>query len=298
MEPQQDLGAQLERPAVSLTGSHEQAGQRRAARTGPLEGMARAARQKQLSFEEPSAGGGLDNAGARDAVGRPPGSLGTIGGPGAENRAAPAAASSGPDIASVPGVGEAVDVCYFDLETQLLFHEVEGPRNPAALRLAVGVVYSTWDGDYCAYREDDASLLVDRLLRAKLVVGFNLLNFDYQVLTAYCGSRVYEARTLDMLDQIHKTLGFRVSLQSLAEATLGAQKTADGLQSVKWFREGRIDLVVDYCKADVDLTRRLFEYGLKEGQLFFKDKTGVKRRVAAGWSETVEDLRALPAARE
>lgn len=49
--------------------------------------------------------------------------------------------------------------------------------------------------------------------------------------------------TLDLLEEVHGKLGFRLSLAHLAETTLGVSKAADGLQSLQWVRDGRWDLV-------------------------------------------------------
>jgi DEAD/DEAH box helicase domain-containing protein len=86
-----------------------------------------------------------------------------------------------------------------------------------------------------------------------------------------------------MLLDLQKNLGFRVSLDSLASASLGAAKTADGIQSVEWFRKGELDKVAEYCKADVDITRRVFEFGRDNGFVFYKSKLGSKLKTAVNW---------------
>jgi DEAD/DEAH box helicase domain-containing protein len=86
-----------------------------------------------------------------------------------------------------------------------------------------------------------------------------------------------------MLQDLFRTLGFRISLESIAKATLGAAKTADGLQSVQWFREGKLEQVAEYCKADVDLTRRIYEFGRQNGYIHYYSKLGSKLKVAVNW---------------
>lgn len=174
------------------------------------------------------------------------------------------------------------DVLFFDLETQFLFQEVGG-RYPERLRLACGVVWSTRFRRFEDYLEHQATRLVERLRGADLVVGFNLLAFDYPVLAPYAGGKLQRIRTLDIMREVESRLGFRVSLDSLAMATLGRGKTANGIQSVQWFRQGRLDLVLEYCRADVQVTRELFEFGLLNGYLLFSDRTGRNRRVEIAW---------------
>ena len=86
------------------------------------------------------------------------------------------------------------------------------------------------------------------------------------------------------MEHIYEALGFRVSLDSLAEASLGETKSADGVQSVQWFKEGKIDKVIEYCKRDVEVTKRLYEYGVQNGFVRFKDRRGGKKKVQVNWT--------------
>ncbi|GIK10230.1 MAG TPA: ribonuclease H-like domain-containing protein [Anaerolineales bacterium] len=176
-----------------------------------------------------------------------------------------------------------MNIVYFDLETQKTFDEVGG-RNMAALKLACGVTWSTARNDFAVYWEQDAPALVAELKAADRVVGFNIVNFDYEVLKPYAPAENFRSfRTTDMLTDIFRTLGFHLSLDSLAKATLGAAKTADGLQSVEWFRAGELDKVAEYCKADVDITRRVYEFGRDNGFAYYYSKLGSKLKVNVNW---------------
>jgi DEAD/DEAH box helicase domain-containing protein len=86
-----------------------------------------------------------------------------------------------------------------------------------------------------------------------------------------------------MLDHIHKRLGFRVSLDNLASITLGTTKSADGLQAVRWFREGRIQEVLDYCQQDVEVTRQLYEYGQQHRHVKYRDRSYRMQMVPVSW---------------
>jgi DEAD/DEAH box helicase domain-containing protein len=90
-------------------------------------------------------------------------------------------------------------------------------------------------------------------------------------------------RTLDLLGEIHKIVGFRVSLNHLSEINLGESKAGDGLQSLRWWKEGRIDLIEHYCRKDVEVTRRLWELGRSRGYLLHRDKEGRTLRIPAVW---------------
>lgn len=135
---------------------------------------------------------------------------------------------------------------FFDLETQNLFDDVGGRDHVDKLKVACAVTYSTVKNDFTVYWEKDIPALLTELRSASKVIGFNLINFDYRVLQPYTGQiRLASIPTLDMLADIHRNLGFRVSLDNLASASLGAAKTADGVQSVQWFRSGELDKVAE-----------------------------------------------------
>ena len=176
-----------------------------------------------------------------------------------------------------------MNTVYFDLESQKLFQEVDG-RDPSKLLLACGVTWSTERNDFAVYWEKDALALIAELKSADRVVGFNIISFDYEVLKPYAQNENFRSiRSTDMLQDIFRTLGFRLSLDSIAKATLGATKTADGLKSVEWFKNGELDKVADYCKADVDITHRVYEFGRDNGFVHYYSKLGSKLKVAVNW---------------
>ncbi|HAV76863.1 MAG TPA: helicase [Anaerolineae bacterium] len=177
-----------------------------------------------------------------------------------------------------------MNTVYFDLESQKLFHEVGG-RDASKLLLACGVTWSSDRNDFGVYWENDAQDLIAELKSAGRIIGFNILSFDYQVLKHYAPNENFRAfRSIDMLQDIYKALNFRISLDSIAKATLGATKTADGIKSVEWFRNGELDKVAEYCKADVDITRRIHEFGRDHGYVHYYSKLGSKLKVAVNWN--------------
>ncbi len=176
-----------------------------------------------------------------------------------------------------------MNLVFFDLETQKLFQDVGG-RDPGKLLLACGVTYSTAKNDFGVYWEKDAQALVDELKAADKVIGFNIREFDFEVLKPYAPTVNFASlRSLDLMLDLRKNLGFNLSLDSLAKACLGATKTADGIQSVEWFRAGELDKVTEYCKADVDITRRVYEFGRDNGFVFYYSKLGSKLKVNVNW---------------
>ncbi|MBT8339048.1 MAG: DUF1998 domain-containing protein, partial [Desulfatitalea sp.] len=167
----------------------------------------------------------------------------------------------------------------FDLETQRSAQEVGGWHRADRMRISCGVVYDAERDHFSVYTEDRVAALIDHLKRAELVVGFNCRRFDYKVLSGYTPFDLSQLPTLDLLQQVHQRLGFRLSLDHLASKTLGAQKTADGLDALRWWRQGKMDKIVDYCRADVRITRDLFHFLRRTGYLLYQARDGQRYRV-------------------
>jgi DEAD/DEAH box helicase domain-containing protein len=176
-----------------------------------------------------------------------------------------------------------MNIVFFDVETQRSFDEVGGRHNTHKLGLSVAVTYSTAAAAFHHYTEETVADLVAELKAADLVVGFNVLRFDYEVLRAYTDDRLDRIPTVDMLDHIYKRLGFRLALDNLAGATLGIRKSADGLQAIRWYRQGRIQEILDYCQQDVEVTRQLYEYGQQFKHVKYQDRNYRVQMVQVSW---------------
>lgn len=177
-----------------------------------------------------------------------------------------------------------MNLIFFDLETQNLFEDVGGRGNPEKLRLACAVTWSTARQDFAVYWESDVAALIQELKSADRVIGFNIRQFDYRVLQPYApGENLQRLPTLDMLEEITRQLGFRLGLDTLASATLQVGKSADGKASVHWFRNGELEKVAEYCKQDVEITRRLYEFGRDNGFLYYYSRMGSRLKVPVNW---------------
>jgi DEAD/DEAH box helicase domain-containing protein len=175
------------------------------------------------------------------------------------------------------------NIVYFDLETQRTADEVGGWDRISAMKMSVGVTFSTARGDYTVYSEKTVQDLIAQLQRADLVVGFNNLRFDYEVLHGYTTLDLRQLPTLDLMVEVQNRLQHRLSLDSIAAATLGVEKTSDGLQAIRWFREGRLFEVAEYCCYDVKITRLVHEYGRAHRQVFYRNRFGNKLAVQVAW---------------
>ena len=175
------------------------------------------------------------------------------------------------------------NIVYFDLETQKSAQEVGGWNHIDRMGMSVGVTYSTARGGYAIYGEPQVDDLITELQRADLVVGFNHIGFDYQVLHGYTPLDLRQIPSLDMLIEIQNTLNHRLKLDSIAHATFGVEKIADGLQALDWFKESRLADIAEYCCFDVKITKLVHEYGVAHKKLFYTNKFGDKLSVDVDW---------------
>ncbi len=175
------------------------------------------------------------------------------------------------------------NIVYFDLETQRSADEVGGWRNISRMGMSVAVTFSTGRGGYKIYDERRIDDLIHELQRADLVVGFNNIRFDYEVLHGYTPLDLRQLPTLDLLVELERKLQHRISLDAIATATFGVEKTAEGMQAIQWFKEGKLLEVAEYCCYDVKLTRLVHEYGVSNRQLHYQNRFGKKLAVPVSW---------------
>ena len=176
------------------------------------------------------------------------------------------------------------NIVYFDLETQKSADEVGGWEKIGQMGMSVGVTYSTARGDYKIYSEKYVDDLIRELQRADLVVGFNHLRFDYEVLHGYTALDLRQLPTLDMMLDLQNKLEHRLSLDSIATATFGVEKTAEGMQALEWYRQGKMVEIAEYCCYDVKLTKLVHEYGVHNRQVHYLNRFGNKLTVQVSWS--------------
>lgn len=119
------------------------------------------------------------------------------------------------------------------------------------------------------------------------LIGFNSDHFDIPILNKYYSGDLTKIKSLDLLKEIRKSLGRRIKLDTIAEATLGKNKSGHGLEAIVWWRNGEIQKVIDYCIDDVKITKEVYEYALKNGLLKYLDgKTTKDIKIdTSNWNE-------------
>lgn len=176
----------------------------------------------------------------------------------------------------------------FDIETSNEW--TGGSFDPVDLDLCMVCIHDSETGEYSSYTQEELPKLWPILEHADMLIGYNSDHFDIPLLNKYYPGDLTGIKSLDLLVEVKKSLGRRLKLDSLAEATLGRNKIADGLQSVRWWKEGKVDLVREYCIEDVRITKDIYDYARKHGYLKYKDFNGLRKIPidASLWEEPVE----------
>ena len=178
----------------------------------------------------------------------------------------------------------------FDIETKLSFQEVGGASNMDKLGISVLGAYFYADEKYRAFEEKELpefEKIIRELAHKKngQLIGFNINHFDLPVLQPYISWNLKELLTLDLMNDVEVSAGFRVSLDNLAQNTLNAQKSGDGMQAIAWYKEGKIEEIKKYCLKDVEITKNLYEYGKKNSGVYFFSRNAMNKiLLPVSWS--------------
>lgn len=178
----------------------------------------------------------------------------------------------------------------FDVETKKAFDEVGG-YHPEKLGVSVSGVW--WgdigsEGSLRAFREEEFGEMFKLFESADRIVGFNSIDFDMAALKPYYLGDLLKLPNFDILQEVERKVGYRVKLDALAKETLGVQKGGSGLDALEYYREDNWEALTKYCLEDVVITRELYFYGQKNGELKFKNKWNELTRVSVNFANLVK----------
>lgn len=158
----------------------------------------------------------------------------------------------------------------FDIETRNVFADV-GKNDPTLLDISLVGVWDSLTDSYSSYLQEELGQLWPILERADMLIGFNSDHFDIPLLNKYYPGDLTKFKSLDILKEIHKTYGRRMKLDQIAEGTLGKKKSGNGLEAIKWWKEGDVEKIRKYCLDDVKITKEIYEYALQNNKIIFKE---------------------------
>ncbi len=162
----------------------------------------------------------------------------------------------------------------FDIETKNIFQDV-GSNDPADLDISVICIHDSAKGDgpeaYSSYLEADFPKLWPILEQADILITWNGDHFDIPLLNKYYPGDLANIKSVDLMREVQKTLGRRLKLDSVGEATLGRNKSGHGLDAIEWWRNGEIEKLIRYCIEDVRLTKELYDFAMTNKKLMYKE---------------------------
>ncbi len=156
----------------------------------------------------------------------------------------------------------------FDIET------IGDIRDISTMKLTVASIFEYEHDRYRSFEEPELRELWPLFEKAERLIGFNSEHFDLPILQKYYGGDLSRLPHLDILKVVKQSTGSRFKLNDIAKATLQIEKSANGLQAMEWFREGKMDLIKHYCEQDVKVTKEVYEYGRKNKMLYYPKITG------------------------
>jgi DEAD/DEAH box helicase domain-containing protein len=178
-----------------------------------------------------------------------------------------------------------METIVLDIETEKEFKEVGGKQNMQQLGVTVVGTYAYSTKRAYAYEKHEFGELEPLLQGSGLLIGFNINHFDLPVLQPHVGIDLQKLHVLDLMEDIERSAGFRLSLDNLTRATLGVGKIGYGLDAIWWWRDGLKDKVKEYCLKDVTLTRDLYEFGRERGFVLGDTRDRGRIRIPVRWSD-------------
>ncbi len=178
----------------------------------------------------------------------------------------------------------------FDIETANIFADVGSSNDSSKLDISIVGAYDSATDTYATYSVEELPKLWAIIERADMLIGFNSDHFDIPLLNKYYPGDLTAIKSLDLLVEVKKSLGRRLRLDTIAEATLGVNKSGHGLEAVQWWKEGKEDLVRKYCEDDVRITKEVYDYARKHKELKYKDFGEIKtiKLDTREWEKIVE----------
>ena len=156
-----------------------------------------------------------------------------------------------------------------------------GWEDRAGMGISVCGVYDYLDDRYRVFCDDNKDEFIDLARRRKILVSWNGIGFDNPVIKAVWDVGFPEKMCYDLMREVKIACGYPgdqimrgFRLDEWAAANLGGGKTGDGAMAPVDWQRGRYGTVIDYCLADVWLTKRLMDRALGCGILVQPRKAG------------------------
>jgi len=124
--------------------------------------------------------------------------------------------------------------------------------------------------------EKDLEKFKELIEKADTIIGYNIIGYDIPVLRKYYDLDLSKKQIIDIFKIIADKHKVYLKLDNLTTTTFGLSKIAHGLDAVRFYREGKLDKLKEYCDMDVKLTKDLYDYIIQNGYCYYTDGLGQK----------------------
>ncbi len=150
-----------------------------------------------------------------------------------------------------------------------------GWNDKAGMGISYLGAHSSWDDKFNAYGEDRLIEFVQQILKADLVVGFNIFGFDVPLLKETLirlglpektgmGGKCYDI-FWDIKKSLKNNFPKGWTLENIAVSTLGIGKSGAGAMAPVLWQDRKYVELLEYLRQDVTVEVALFNHILKEG---------------------------------
>lgn len=160
-----------------------------------------------------------------------------------------------------------MNTIFFDIETQNTFQELGmyGYKNPPSkLKLAIAGILFDNNNTYKFFGESQVSHLFNELKKADLIIGHNIIRFDYPCIQQYFEESIISIlhnKTFDTMLELEQYCGGNwTSLDDLCKRNLGEGKSNDGSEIPQMWRNNQFKEVENYLLNDLMKTRDIYKY--------------------------------------
>lgn len=187
----------------------------------------------------------------------------------------------------------------FDIETKRFFDEINA-RKPEDLGISIVSAYrremdsdfKEIKGEMKSFWESDFDQMWGWFEEADRIIGFNSLDFDVPAINGIYKGDFAKLKHFDVMKVIKDVFGHRVKLDSVAKESLGQGKNASGAEAVAWWAKGDPESLANlkkYCEMDVEVTKMVYDYGMKNKKIKFKDHWNEPREIEVDFSYPKEE---------
>ncbi len=180
-------------------------------------------------------------------------------------------------------------VVTFDIETIGDFSG--GGWKPEDLELTICCIHDSETDTYDSFLKEELPRLWKVLEQTDILVGYNSDHFDIPILNKYYPGDLTKMKSIDLMKEVQQVIGRRIKLDTIADATLGKKKSADGRMAMVWWKEGNIKKLREYCLRDVEITKKIFDHALTNNLLMYRE-LGSKKEVRLDTSKWLTGERA------